>query len=103
MILSYSAKRQELDRTMNMSLQERILLSLSRAPMSNDYDSSKCEWTRDNSLSLLKAEYPDFGPLVSGKRLVDFGCGMGFQSISLAQDYGCSVVGIDTKMNRANF
>jgi ubiquinone/menaquinone biosynthesis C-methylase UbiE len=82
-----------------MNIQERILLSLSRAPESKDYglenDSGGGEWTSGNSLSLLEGEYPHFGRLVSGKRVVDFGCGTGSQSIALAKKYNCSVVGID--------
>lgn len=79
-----------------MNFQELILLSFSRAPESEDYGSEKSECTIDNSVSLLEAEYPDFGALVSGKRVVDFGCGLGYQSIALAKKYGCSVVGIDS-------
>ena len=79
-----------------MRIQERILLCLSRTPDSKDYNSGNNEWTIDNSLFLLENEYPNFGALVSGKRVVDFGCGMGYQSIALAQKYDCTVVGIDS-------
>lgn len=79
-----------------MNIQERILLLLSRAPESENYSSDNSEPIRDNSLSLLENEYPNYGTLVSGKRVVDFGCGMGYQSIALAQKYNCSVVGIES-------
>ena len=79
-----------------MNFLESILLSLSRAPESKDCGLGKSEWTMDNPLSLLRNEYPNFGALVSGKRVVDFGCGMGSQSIALVQEYDCSVVGIDS-------
>lgn len=79
-----------------MNFQEFILLSFSRAPENEDYGSEKRECTIDNSVSLLEAEYSDLGALVSGKRVVDFGCGLGYQSIALAKKYDCSVVGIDS-------
>jgi SAM-dependent methyltransferase len=78
-----------------MNIQERILLSLSRTPESTDYGSGKSGWTTDNALSLLENDYPSFGNLVSGKRVVDFGCGLGYQSIGLVQKYDCFVVGIE--------
>ena len=79
-----------------MKFSERILHSLSRAPETKDYFTNKTEWTLDSSLSLLENEYPNFGALVSGKRVVDFGCGIGYQSIALALKHSCSVVGIDS-------
>lgn len=78
-----------------MNIQERILSVLSKAPAIEE-DSDHRECTRNNSLSLLDREYPNLGHLVSGKRVVDFGCGVGNQSIALVQKYNCSVVGIDS-------
>lgn len=40
--------------------------------------------------------YPNFSNLVSGKYVVDFGCGFGYQSIALVKKYCCSVFGIDS-------
>jgi len=82
-----------------MNLPELILLFLSRSPQSEDYASSKCEWILANSLSLLKAEYSEFATLVSNERVVDFGCGEGYQSVALARDYDCCVVGIDSNQS----
>ena len=79
-----------------MNFQEHILLSLSRDPASDDYGSCKSEVTADNYLSLLENSYSNFGELILGKRVVDFGCGMGYQSIELVQKYNCSVIGIDS-------
>lgn len=78
-----------------MSIQQFILLSLSRKSESEDYGSSKNEWTIGNSLSLLENSFSNLSDLISGKRVVDFGCGLGYQSIELVQKYNCSVVGID--------
>lgn len=79
-----------------MSFQEFILLSLSSKPESKGYCSGENDWTMDNSLSLLENEYPNFGTLSSGKRIVDFGCGRGYQSVALVQNYDCSVIAIDS-------
>ena len=74
---------------------ERLLLLLSRDPEEADYHSSEDEYTMENALSLLENEFPDFGRLVAGRRVVDFGCGLGYQSIALVKKYKCFVVGID--------
>jgi SAM-dependent methyltransferase len=78
-----------------MTLAERILLSLSRHPGSSDYDAAKVDWSIDDALSILTREYPDFENQVSNKRVLDFGCGTGHQSVALAKKYDCSVVGVD--------
>jgi len=80
----------------NLNFQESILLLLSRTPESCDYSEGKNEWSIDNSLTLLENEYSNFDILSSGKRVVDFGCGTGYQSLTLVQKYDCSVVGIDS-------
>lgn len=79
-----------------MNIRERILLSLSRAPELSDYSSGYDETTPENALNLLSRVFPDFNTIVSGKRVVDFGCGVGNQSIALSKKHGCSVVGVDS-------
>ncbi len=79
-----------------MTIGERILLSLSRAPGAFDYRQGDAGQSLDNALTLLTRVFPDFAALVSGKRVVDFGCGVGYQSIALVKRHGCSVVGIDS-------
>ena len=79
-----------------MNIGERILLSISRTPGGNDYLQKETELTIDNALNLLTRIYPRFSALVSGKRVVDFGCGTGYQSIALVKKHDCSVVGVDT-------
>jgi ubiquinone/menaquinone biosynthesis C-methylase UbiE len=83
-----------------MSIGERILLSLSRKPEDTDYLQKDSEINIDNALDLLARVYPHFSTLVSGKRVIDFGCGIGYQSIALAKRYDCSVVGIDSNRRR---
>lgn len=79
-----------------MNIGERILLCLSRTPEGNDYLQQDTEVTIDNALNLLTRVYPRFSALVSGKRVVDFGCGTGYQSIALVKKHDCSVVGVDS-------
>jgi ubiquinone/menaquinone biosynthesis C-methylase UbiE len=78
-----------------MNILETILFSLSKTPESIP-PTSISETTTDNALDLLTRVYPDFDTLVSGKRVLDFGCGRGNQSIALVQKYGCTVVGVDS-------
>lgn len=82
-----------------MNFQEYILLSLSIEPERGDYTSASNEWEISTSLSLLENNYSNFSDLVSGKRIVDFGCGTGFQCIGLVQKYNCSVVGVESNQN----
>ncbi len=51
-----------------------------------------------NALDQLRRVFPDFSEMVSGKRVLDFGSGFGYQSIALAQEYGCSVVGVESNL-----
>lgn len=82
-----------------MTIRERLLLSLSRAPEDNDYPQTNDEISIDNALNLLTRVFPNFNSLVSGKRVVDLGCGDGYQSIALVKKYGCSVIGVDSNQN----
>lgn len=66
-----------------MRIGECVLLFVSRPPGSEDYRSAQSGCTIDNALWLLFREYPGFQKLVSGKRVADFGCGGGHQSVSL--------------------
>jgi ubiquinone/menaquinone biosynthesis C-methylase UbiE len=79
-----------------MNIGERILLLLSRTPTGKDYLQKDAETTVDSALNFLTRVYPNFTTLVSGKRVVDFGCGTGHQSIALVTKHDCSVVGVDS-------
>lgn len=81
-----------------MKLGELVLRAFSRNPQEMDYSSSHDDYSRyrGNALALVKSEYPDFLELVSGKRVVDFGCGQGHQSIALVMEADCFVCGVDT-------
>lgn len=79
-----------------MRIGEAVLRTLSKAPDQNEpADYSKIERS-DDPLRILRKEYPDFSSLVNGKKVADFGCGTGLQSIAMAKKEGCRVCGIDT-------
>lgn len=79
-------------------LGESILLMLSRNPEGPDYDASIITYTIDNSLDLLTKSFgSDFLKDIIGKRVVDFGCGSGYQAVSMAIKGASFVVGVDIR------
>ena len=81
-----------------MRIDEAILLKLSRPPGSADFSSETGARTAspEDPLQMLRDKYPDFHQLVWRKRVVDFGCGLGHQSVALVRDEDCHVCGLDT-------
>jgi SAM-dependent methyltransferase len=84
---------------------ERVLAAFSRDPTTiflpaDGYDRPTNEWNADNALSLLRREFPDLDTIVRGKRVLDYGCGDGFQSIALAQAGAAVVMGVDIEAHR---
>jgi len=73
---------------------EWLLRKLSRKP--GYYESRFEAHPAGDPLAWLRAEFPDFEAKVRGRRVADFGCGVGAQAIALASRYDCRVVGIDT-------
>ena len=72
---------------------ENILLFFSKRTPSSETNKRKLT---EDALSLLIKEFQNFDKLVSNKKIADFGCGTGLQSIALAKKYNCNVVGIDS-------
>lgn len=81
-----------------MRLSEKILFSLSRAPETKDYDLVREDWTVDNALHILTQAFPDLKNLIANKKILDFGCGWGFQSVALIKQGARQVVGLDTHL-----
>lgn len=77
-------------------LGERILLALSRDPGRSDYVDGTDPWTMENALEPLRRAFPDLRELVRGRRVLDFGCGQGWQSVALAREGASFVLGLDT-------
>lgn len=78
------------------SIQEKIILMFSRRSDTSDYFEVDKEWTVNSALDLLIHEYPDFAEIVDGKKVADFGCGNGYQSIALSRKFNCLVTGIES-------
>lgn len=77
-----------------MRLRERLLLALAKNPECSDVQPE--EWTLDNALSTLCREFPGFMSNVVGRRVLDYGCGMGYQAAALALAGSEYVLGVDS-------
>jgi SAM-dependent methyltransferase len=75
---------------------ERLLVALSRAPEAEDRTAGTDHWTIDNALSLLSRVYPRFLEELKGTRVLDFGCGTGWQSVAMGHHGAAHVVGVDS-------
>lgn len=78
-----------------MELAQRIVLLFSRSPELVREQGYYPEPNHGNPLKILEEEYPDLSTWVTGKRVLDFGCGSGEQSGALARRYSAQVVGVD--------
>ncbi len=81
-----------------MSIGERLLLLLSRSPedTAGKEQNNKPEGGHNAALEILNRVFPEFSSIVSRKRVVDFGCGVGDQGLALVEEFDCFVLGIDT-------
>ncbi len=82
-----------------MSFAERMLLRLSKHPhdvkIVADYEAPDDRWNLGNALSSFEKAFPGFGQEIQGKRVLDYGCGDGFQSVALAVAGAKAVVGAE--------
>jgi len=84
--------------TKRLTLSERLLLFLSRDPGAPDYEAAIERRDLGNALSLVSRVFPDFESRISGKVILDFGCGSGYQSVAMVRSGASSVVGVDTNL-----
>jgi len=75
-------------------LDETILRMLSRKPESGRYAEGR-EEKPENALSQLMKMFPSFLDDMKDKKIIDFGCGHGYQAMMLAEKHAQFVVGID--------
>tara|TARA_R110002126_G_scaffold139859_1_gene284688 strand:+ start:4622 stop:5395 length:774 start_codon:yes stop_codon:yes gene_type:complete len=79
---------------MSESFSTRLLRMISRSPDADDNPNDP--WDPTDPLQLVKDEVPGFlAEYVRGKRVVDFGCNTGDQSLTLLNEGATEVVGID--------
>lgn len=78
-----------------MRLAERLLLALSRDPTSIDYSGATEQYTLANALNFAQSRVPDFLNMIRGRRVLDYGCGPGWQAVAMAKAGARQVVGVD--------
>ena len=81
------------------TLTEKLLLRLSRDPASADYAASPERKDIQQSLDLLCEVFPGFLEEIKERRILDFGCGDGYQAVALSQKGAKHVLGLDTNPN----
>jgi len=72
----------------------KVLRLLSRRPEQGRYYDPGADYSLDQ-LAQLKTMFSGFLSQISGKTVVDFGCGQGIQSLALAKNGAKHVVGVD--------
>ena len=77
-----------------LSLQERILLAFARDPNEPEIGAT-ASYTLDNCLNFPLKTVPDLVERVRGKRVLDFGCGQGWQAVTLRKLGAGEVWGVD--------
>ncbi len=85
------------------SIPERILHAFSKDPAQvfrpPNYVQPSGQWTIANALDELRSAFPDFDEIIRGQRVLDYGCGDGFQSVAMASIAG-EVMGVDIEIDR---
>jgi SAM-dependent methyltransferase len=81
--------------TSTPTLSTFLLSKFCRPVDSVEYAAGSTRLTVANSLDFLLKSTPGFLDLVRGRKVLDFGCGMGMQSAALAKHHGCDVTGVD--------
>jgi ubiquinone/menaquinone biosynthesis C-methylase UbiE len=80
---------------MLQALEDRVLDWLAQ-PVDAPESGSTASYTLDNCLDFPRKTLPDFDNLVRGKRVLDFGCGPGWQAATMAGRCGAAhVTGLD--------
>jgi 2-polyprenyl-3-methyl-5-hydroxy-6-metoxy-1,4-benzoquinol methylase len=79
-------------------LSEKILKSLCRDPKAQDFRGGTVSTQWQNALDFLNKTVPDFRSYLRGK-ILDFGCGLGNQSVAMAKAGADEVVGLDIRLH----
>jgi SAM-dependent methyltransferase len=82
-------------RGIGYKIAEWVLRKLSRPVDAGDYPAAQVPCSTAGALDVLEREFPGIGKAVSCARVVDYGCGWGYQSVALYQQYQSRVLGID--------
>lgn len=76
-------------------LATKLLLSLSRPVDTHDFEAGQRHWTADTALTTLRNAFDDFDDVIADKRVLDFGCGTGYQAVAMIEAGAAEVVGLD--------
>jgi SAM-dependent methyltransferase len=78
-------------------LQYRLLLRFSRDPNARDYDGGtlKVNANPESALGFLRKTIPEFDRMIENKRVLDYGCGYGWQAYAMKRAGAASVTGYD--------
>lgn len=78
---------------------DRLLFALSKVPetahRTGQFDPTEQRWTPETALVSLRRCFPDLDILIRNKRVLDYGCGAGFQTVALAKAGAAFVTGVD--------
>ncbi|MGE4064491.1 MAG: class I SAM-dependent methyltransferase [Rhodospirillaceae bacterium] len=85
---------------------ERLLFRFSKNPehhfVAGGYVKPTAQWTPSTALSDLLCQFPHLKSLIRGKRVLDYGCGDGFQAVAMAEAGAAFVLGVDIVEQRLN-
>src|SRR5580704_2057596 len=80
---------------MKLTLEERLLLKLAK-PEGAPHLGATDNYSLDNCLQFPRKTIPDFDALIRGKKVLDYGCGPGWQAVAMVTQCGAaSVFGLD--------
>jgi 2-polyprenyl-3-methyl-5-hydroxy-6-metoxy-1,4-benzoquinol methylase len=75
----------------------RVLLKIGNTPERADSWGTTPNYTLENALDYAKKTIPRFLERIEGKRVLDFGCGPGWQSVAMVKNGAASVHGVDIR------
>jgi len=81
---------------MKNTLAEKILLRFSREPEKSADGKNLEKWDVNNALNNLREVFPDFIDQIQNKSVLDFGCGLGFQTVALSMHGSKFVLGLES-------
>lgn len=88
----------------HFTVPERILAFFSKDPelvfCGRDWQHRTRQWTDETALSELLSAFPDLPTLIRNKRVIDYGCGDGFQTVALYKAGAAEAIGVDIVAER---
>lgn len=78
-----------------MRVGERLLRAVSRPPSGEDLPGGTVLTTLDNALDFIEKTVPGFVELIQGRKVLDYGCGWGWQAAAMVRRGAREVFGLD--------